>query len=198
MTAIITQDEKNFISFYYDGLCNDVSRLSRLYTDKSLMTVSFENGSSSTYRDNFVNRLKLKTGKPVFKVFVSTMVSQMIDNNMLMLSIIGQFVFNDKSQKRFSHQLIVDRNEGFFYIKYETILILNEEIVYEKTDGSFSIEISSKNKSMVEVVSILESFGTVEGIEREDNSFVCKMTHLDIKIDDLKNKVAEKGFEVLS
>lgn len=197
MTAIITQDEKKFMCYYYDNLCNDINRLNKLYTDKSIMNISFENGSSTSYNENFSNQLRLKTGKPVFMVFLSSMISQNIDANTSILSSVGQFVFNDKTQKRFSHQLIINKNDGSYTIKCENIVILNEEIVYENADGSVTVEIHKNNKTMVEIISILEAYGTVDMIENKINSFVCRMTHLDIKIDDLKNKIIESGVEII-
>ncbi|WUR05083.1 nuclear transport factor 2 [Vairimorpha necatrix] len=198
MTGLISQEEKVFISYYYDCLCNDTNRLTKLYNDKSILTISFENGTTSTVSEGFTAHLKHSTGYPVFKVFISNMVSQKVDKDLINLNILGQFVFLNKTQKRFNHNLLIQKNEGIFLIKSETIVILNEEIIYEKSQKFYTMKISNKNKSMSEIVNVLERFGKIEEIKIKDDNFECKMDQLDISHEDLLGKITETGLVVIS
>lgn len=196
MTGFITPDEQNFLSFYYESLCNDLSRLNRLYNNKSTLTISFENGSITCYTDNFASRLKNNTKKSIYKVLISNMVSQKIDNNIIGLNVLGQFVFSDKNQKRFSHNFILQKTEGFFTILAENVVILNEEIIYESKDF-YILKINKADKTINEIINILEEYGEIKSIETKNEIFLCRMGRLDTEMEDFLNKIHNKGLNVL-
>lgn len=124
------------------------------------------------------------------------MISQRVDVNIFNISVVGQFVFIDKNQKRFTHNFVVQRDDKEFIIKFETLVLLNEEIVYEKINNFCVLNISNKNKSMSQVLNILEKLCIVEEIKLKNEDFECKIAQLDVKMEDLISQITNTGLIV--
>lgn len=196
MSGYEIKDEKIFLTTYYDSLCNDLINLNRLYSNKSKMTICFENGKNVTYTDNFNYNLKQATTKMVKKVFISAYTSQYIEDKIMIIAI-GQFFFNDNSQIRFSHQFYIDK-VNTWRILSEIIVLLNEEILYEKMENKLILNISNKEKTLSEIINIIQSFGKIESVNNQDTFYVCKIYIDEEDKNEIKKKIEEKGLEILN
>lgn len=196
MSGYEIKDERNFLSTYYDSLCNDINNLNRLYSNESKMTICFENGKNVTFTENFNFNLKQATTKMVKKVLISTLTTQNVEDR-LMIMAIGQFLFTDNTQTRFSHQFYIDRTNTWRILN-EIIVLLNEEILYENMENKLILNISNKKKTLSEIIEILQIYGKIDSVINQDTFYVCKLTVDEDDINEIKKKIEETGLEILN
>ncbi|EOB11736.1 hypothetical protein NBO_918g0001 [Nosema bombycis CQ1] len=164
MSSYTLPDEIKFIRSYYELLCNDPTRLSSFYAEDYKCLITKENNDQFRF-----NSIKSGIPKPVYKVLISNFIDLKVDTNVL-INVISQFVFNDKSQFRVSRQFLLSKN----LIKSEIITFLDEEIVYDWIENKIKV-VSDKNKNLLEVVKDISKFCNVESVEKKgNNKFLMK------------------------
>ncbi|KAF7682679.1 hypothetical protein TCON_2101 [Astathelohania contejeani] len=134
MNQLISQHSKDlaarFAREYYNNMCRKSSSIAKYYTDASLVSFSRENQSSKSFNSNFQYNIFEFHKKRVTKVLISDLENQEIGPNML-ISIIGQYVYEDYSTVRFNHIFFINQISERFVIQNEICRILDEEIIYE-------------------------------------------------------------------
>ncbi|ADM11110.2 uncharacterized protein Eint_021130 [Encephalitozoon intestinalis ATCC 50506] len=200
MASIPKSNEVIFVKNYYSMLCNRPSVIHQYYMKDSQLTISKEASKPEICTEDFGKYIKSKISSPVSKVFISHLSFQKIDNLKSAISVIGQFVYNDSSQVRISHQFIVSRIDSVLYIKNEILTFLDEEIAYDLDHDAKKVVVVEYGKNeMLQAINAISEFGKIKSMKSEDDGKVV-MTFDSIEdVENIKKnvpKIVSQGYKL--
>ncbi|KAF9762824.1 hypothetical protein NGRA_1716 [Nosema granulosis] len=188
MSSFTQTEETKFIKFYYDLLCNDISRLSALYSQDYKCHVARENHDHLKHTS-----VKACLTKPVFKILISSISPLEIEQGLFVVNVVGQIVYVDRTQHRISHQFVLKKTAEYKILS-EIFTILDEEIIYDAYDTRICI--SNPKKEFLQVVQDVSKHVTVETVEQKGSRFLVKINRQsNISYEELRNRIEAEGYK---
>ncbi|EPR79847.1 hypothetical protein SLOPH_2357 [Spraguea lophii 42_110] len=205
-----------FLNSYYGALCTSFATVLPFYS-RTKLSIAVENGIPDIVTEDYDQKLKLVHKKTLLKVFVSSFDIQECNENIL-LTVIGQFIYEDKSVKRFSHVFVLENKS--FIIKNEICRILDEEILYEKVEeikhlknwneGRLKINryvksnrktivlLNAKNFDSQKIIDDFMKFGEIVAIEPDNENVLIEFTMIESIDEIIKNneQLRKKGYTI--
>lgn len=191
---------QSFTKSFYSQLCTSYNALDSFYNENSKITIIQEddtnNDNNIIGKNELVEKLlSVHYKKKVIKVLISSIQTQE-NNDDMVISVIGQFVYHDNTTQRFVHMFIVikenkhpndlrteQEEEIFEYkIKNEILTILDEEVVYKNLSlknkiGNYlnSIRILRQNeRNKNKLITEFSSYGTIIAQESDQYDFLIE------------------------